>query len=955
MPGSAQATVVVVNWNGAHLLPSCLDALAAQTHTSFEVVVVDNASGDDSLDVLARYPAVRVVRNPDNRGFAGGNNSALRSLTTPYAVLLNNDATPEPDWLERLLAPFGEPGAERLAAVTSKVLFQPRFLRLTLSTTGFSPGPADPRTLGVKLATVSVDGVDVTAKVLAERTTYGQEPGFRWTRPRGELLVPVDGPGPYEVVVRWAAEAPKDATLSWAGGSSTQVVTTVFADSTFHVQAAAVDVLNNAGSVVFVKGYGADLGYQEVDEGQYDTPREVFAVCGCAVAFRTEAGRSVDWFDDDFFLYYEDTDLSWRLRLAGWTLRYEPSAVVRHVHSATSVEWSPTFVFHTTRNRLLMLVKDATASRARAEYAAFLGETLQTARPVIGALRRGRRPDAALFRARAKATRSLLAKTPAALRRRRRHHAVVRRAAHPARRRAGHEPMRAAVYNRFWHSQGGGERHSGMIASVLSHDGVEVDLIGHTEVDKDELADHLGLDLSKVAMRIVPDKGDLSVARLSEEYDLFVNGSYMSRLAPRATHNAYLCYFPTPFDAELPTWQRVVLRNLGPLVQAHVGGFDYGTGWYPPEGGRRRRWHWASGDAVLSFPPSAVPRVVRLELGGPAMPQPVELLVETEDGVELLRTTVGPKFVLHRFTVPPSADGTELHFRAPTFTPGGTDTRELSVAASGMRLEGGSYGPRQLLAHHFPWMLRAPRDLSFLQAYDTVMANSEFTRGWIEQLWATQADVLFPPIQVQRLRPAPEREKAVVTVGRFFAPGLGHAKRQKEMVEQFAAASRAGRLPGWRMHVVGGMEDSQRGYVDEVRAAGSGAPVEVHTNAPRSEVERLLSTSSVFWAATGLGEDEKARPWTSEHFGMTTVEAMAGGCVPVVIDRAGQKEIVREGVDGFRFGTVEQLVARTVQLAGDEGLRARLSASATQRAQQFSEDAFADRWHAIARKHELLG
>jgi GT2 family glycosyltransferase len=56
---------------------------------------------------------VRVLRNDRNLGFAGGNDTALREVTTPYAVLLNNDATPEPDWLERLLAPFDAPGAER--------------------------------------------------------------------------------------------------------------------------------------------------------------------------------------------------------------------------------------------------------------------------------------------------------------------------------------------------------------------------------------------------------------------------------------------------------------------------------------------------------------------------------------------------------------------------------------------------------------------------------------------------------------------------------------------------------------------------------------------------------------------------------------------------------------------------------------------------------------------------
>jgi GT2 family glycosyltransferase len=166
--------------------------------------------------------------------------------------------------------------------------------------------------------------------------------------------------------VRWAAERDKTATLTWAGGQATLPVATTVEDVTIEVPATApaVDVVNNAGSIVLSAGYGADRGYQDIDDGQYDEAQEVFALCGCAVAFRTAAGREVDWFDDDFFLYYEDTDLSWRLRAAGWTIRYEPKAVVRHVHSATSVEWSPRFVFHTERNRLLMLTKDATLGLA---------------------------------------------------------------------------------------------------------------------------------------------------------------------------------------------------------------------------------------------------------------------------------------------------------------------------------------------------------------------------------------------------------------------------------------------------------------------------------------------------------------------------------------------------------------------------------------------------------------
>jgi glycosyltransferase involved in cell wall biosynthesis len=75
---------------------------------------------------------------------------------------------------------------------------------------------------------------------------------------------------------------------------------------------------------------------------------------------------------------------------------------------------------------------------------------------------------------------------------------------------------------------------------------------------------------------------------------------------------------------------------------------------------------------------------------------------------------------------------------------------------------------------------------------------------------------------------------------------------------------------------------------------------------------------------------------------------MAAGCVPVVIDQAGQREIVRQGVDGYRWSTLEELEARTRELAADPDLCGRLGAAAVQRAQAFSEDAFRRRWHEIA-------
>lgn len=378
---TAQATVVVVNYNGAHLLPLCLAGLRRQDTPPgfFETVVVDNASRDGSLELLARdFPEVRVIASPVNTGFAGGNNLALRTLRTPYAVLLNTDAVPEPDWLRRLLEPFDADGAEKLGVTTGKVVFAPRFLPLRLDTEGFSPGPQDTRELGVRMLAVEVDGRDVTEKVLWEQAAYGPEgvgPGrFRWTRPGGVFLVPVQdtaGPvrGSVKVTFRWAAERDKPVTVSGVdeGLALTATAARDGSEAVLSVTEGTelIDVVNNVGGIVLREGYGADRGFQEPDTGQYDEPADVFTACGNGMAVRTAAGRAVDWFDDDFFLYYEDTDLSWRLRADGWDIRYEPAARLRHLHSASSVEWSPLWMFHVDRNRLLMLTKNASAPLAR--------------------------------------------------------------------------------------------------------------------------------------------------------------------------------------------------------------------------------------------------------------------------------------------------------------------------------------------------------------------------------------------------------------------------------------------------------------------------------------------------------------------------------------------------------------------------------------------------------------
>lgn len=114
-------SILIVNFNGVRHLRACLVALGEQTlpRERFEVVLVDNASSDGSCEFIRReFPWVRLVENPVNAGFAGGNNLGVQHARGRWLVLLNNDTIPDPFWLEELAAEM-KPGR----AVASKLVF----------------------------------------------------------------------------------------------------------------------------------------------------------------------------------------------------------------------------------------------------------------------------------------------------------------------------------------------------------------------------------------------------------------------------------------------------------------------------------------------------------------------------------------------------------------------------------------------------------------------------------------------------------------------------------------------------------------------------------------------------------------------------------------------------------------------------------------------------------------
>lgn len=169
-------------------------------------------------------------------------------------------------------------------------------------------------------------------------------------------------------------------------------------------------LVNSTGNQVLTTGYGTDRGWLEREEDHHPE-RAVFGFCGAAAALRMSAVRELGGFDESFFLYYEDTDLSWRLRLAGYRTGYVERAVVDHHHSASTSEGSELFRFYNERNRLAILVKNASGRRVLRQWGKYILTT--------GSLALRRRAAWTITKVRLKAFFSALALLPRLLQRRR--------------------------------------------------------------------------------------------------------------------------------------------------------------------------------------------------------------------------------------------------------------------------------------------------------------------------------------------------------------------------------------------------------------------------------------------------------------------------------------------------------------------------------------------------------
>jgi glycosyltransferase involved in cell wall biosynthesis len=502
--------------------------------------------------------------------------------------------------------------------------------------------------------------------------------------------------------------------------------------------------------------------------------------------------------------------------------------------------------------------------------------------------------------------------------------------------------MRIGIYNRHLSGVGGGEKHMLAMAEILSQHHA-VDVITHQLLDLRTAGARLGVDLERVRLRAIEHRPEPELAPITADYDLFINASDGTFLPSRAPRSVLLVYFPTPLRAT--PWVRLKWR-LGHLIRRVLMVPQYASGFYGPQRWEAMTVRWLCRHARVDVPTWPWESQVGLRL-----------YLTSDRPVEGLRLSARSQPVAQVSV--PARRMAAVDVRVPVVA-GGPAQLDITLPDAGCAVaiadvEVVTRRHRLYRLMFRRWLrewgqrleaLYPTLDLSHLDTYDTICANSRYTQGWIRRYWDRDSVVFYPPVDVDLFEPRP-KEQQILSVGRFFT--TGHNKKHLAMIRAFREMLAHG-LTGWELHLAGGasLGDLNAAYLADVQAAARGAPIHVHTDVSFDALRQLYGASAIYWHAAGLGADPERDPVRYEHFGLTTVEAMAAGAVPVVIDGGGQREIVTHGSDGFLWSSTEELRALTRELIADPQRRAAMAAAARARSQAFGREAFAARlWEIV--------
>ena len=490
-------SVIAVNFNGAKNLPVFLDSLAKQSYDNFELIIVDNCSRDNSIEIINHYRSnfqrFKLIESAENLGFAGGNNLGFETSQGELIALLNIDTRAPSSWLKELIDAIRYDSSA--AAVTSKTLFYTPFVEVLIY--GDRDFSIDQKALDNSLdykKSFLRHGSHKEGQFLSK----GGKLNIALPNQEKEIEINLHKKGDNLLSLKIGYEAEK---LIRADCSKLKISTASKSNSRY--------IINNAGSMSGPSSRPVDRGINEYDNGQYDQKCYLDYMCGCSLLIRKSALLQRGLFVAEFFAYYEDSELSLWLRREGYRILYAPKSVVYHWHAGSSIEGSPTWQYLVTRaNRIFDY-----ALNEEADLTAF-GHSLNH---INHHFSKSDNINPSLLRTCEKLNMRLLKS------------------------KQGCSPKgnSICIYNTYWNSMGGGESHAISFAQALEKYG-KVYLLSENDFNIEELSIYYGIELNNCQKLVVSNVTE----DLTSKFDVFINSTYCSNLCSKSKKSYYIVSFP---------------------------------------------------------------------------------------------------------------------------------------------------------------------------------------------------------------------------------------------------------------------------------------------------------------------------------------------------------------------------------------------------------------------------
>ncbi|GIK83853.1 MAG: hypothetical protein BroJett025_04750 [Patescibacteria group bacterium] len=505
---------------------------------------------------------------------------------------------------------------------------------------------------------------------------------------------------------------------------------------------------------------------------------------------------------------------------------------------------------------------------------------------------------------------------------------------------------KAAVYDRWLSTLGGGEQVAFAYAQALFEVGYSVDLVTFKKVDVQQAEKKMGLSLKNINIRYLHESMTDNLSAVSEEYDIFINTSHLEYFPNRSKQGYLSVFFPAMLHLSvfeylkralfIPSFRKLFIypsRYENFKFDQHIG---------------RKIYKWLSHKSSIVFKDSIFDFKIALFFK-----------YFTFSVIDQI------KFFLDNKEIRPSNKVFYEKKNTVIFNFKGLDTKNKKftivlpeneysdeVALVSLTIPNIRYMLYNIFKSLFPvWEMRlhggpGVTKRSDLSSYNKIITISKFCQKWIYRYWGIKSEVLYPPVNVKNFHSAKTKRNIILHVGRFFI--TGHSKKQLELVKIFKQIVSKHGINGWELHFVGSVENGEthEKYFNKVKNEAKDFPVFFHQDISFNELKELFAESKIYWHATGLDENEDKNPVALEHFGITTVEAMASGCVPVVINMGGQKEIVTNE-SGFRWNTRNELIEYTIKLIQNDDTMVKMKLAAINRSRFFSKENFKEKFIQI--------